>query len=107
MRAVDLAVYADTLAARSSTIASQVERARARLREAAIEHEARRALGEQVVARLQPLGLFADLDAAEHGRYVQELTESLRALEQLQVWVEARLALLGREDARGREERAA
>jgi predicted transcriptional regulator len=52
MRSIDLALYADELAARAATLAAQLDRARSRLRQEAIEREARRALDEGSVARL-------------------------------------------------------
>ena len=58
MRSVDLALFADELAARAATLAAQLERARGRLRQAAIEREARRALEETSVARLESLGIL-------------------------------------------------
>jgi predicted transcriptional regulator len=56
VRSIDLALYADELAARAATLAAQLERARCRLRQEAIEREARRALGEGSVARLEASG---------------------------------------------------
>ena len=91
MRAIDLAVYADTLAARAATIAAELERARARLRQGAIEREARRALCEGTAARLEPLGLFAEGDPRSRRAEIDELAARLAALEELQAWVEERL----------------
>ena len=62
MRSIDLALYADALAARSATLAAQLERARDRLRQAAIERRASRALDADAVARLERLGLLAAVD---------------------------------------------
>jgi hypothetical protein len=76
VRSVDLALYADELAARAATLAAQLERARCRLRQKAIEREARRALGEGSVARLEAL----------------EIREPVAVVEELQAWVEERLA---------------
>ena len=53
MRAVDLALYADTLAGKASTLAAQLERARDSLRQAAIEREARRSIDEATIERLE------------------------------------------------------
>jgi uncharacterized protein involved in type VI secretion and phage assembly len=64
MRSVDLALYADELAARAATLAAQLERARCRLRREAIEREARRALGEGSVARLESLRLIRASDVS-------------------------------------------
>lgn len=91
VRAVDLAVYADSLAAEAAALQARLERARGRLRQAAIEREAREALPADVVARLRRLGLLgaaADIEAMEE---LEELQRSRAALEQLQAWVEARL----------------
>ena len=91
MRAVDLALYADTLAARASALASQLERARGRLRQAAIEREARRALGEDTVTRLEKLGVLSCTEPRDERAEVADLAATLRALEELQGWVEGRL----------------
>jgi hypothetical protein len=61
VRSIDLALYADELAARAATLAAQLERARSRLRQEAIEREARRALDEGSVARLEALGLLSKM----------------------------------------------
>src|SRR5438093_317795 len=51
VRSVELAVYADDLCAEAAAFAARAERARSRLRAAALEREARRALrGETVLA---------------------------------------------------------
>ena len=91
MRAIDLAVYADTLAARAATVAAELERARARLRQGAIEREARRALGESTAARLESLGLLVVRDVRTCRAEIDELGARLAALEELQAWVEERL----------------
>jgi hypothetical protein len=52
MRSIDLALYADELAARAATLAAQLERARCRLRQEALEREARRVLDEGSIDRL-------------------------------------------------------
>jgi hypothetical protein len=92
VRSVDLAVYADELAARAGTLAAQLERARARLRRAAIEREARRSLDDAVVARAEKLGLLREADSRAIRTEVAELSASLAAVEELQAWVERRLA---------------
>jgi uncharacterized protein involved in type VI secretion and phage assembly len=97
MRSVDLALYADELAARAATLAAQLERARCRLRQEAIEREARRALGEGSVARLESLGVLRQAGARELRDDVRELSASLAAVEELQAWVEARLAAVQEE----------
>ena len=91
MRAVDLALYADELAARAATLAAQLERARGRLRRAAIEREARRTLDEGLVERLEALGFLSCPDPKAARAEVTELAAALRGLEDLQAWVERRL----------------
>ena len=91
MRAVDLALYADELATRSSTLAAQLERARGRLRRAAIECDARRTLDEPLVERLEALGLLSVTDMKAARVEIAELSSAVRALEELQAWVERRL----------------
>jgi hypothetical protein len=91
MRAVDLALYADELAARASTLAAQLERARGRLRQAAIEREARRALDDALVARLEALGFLRAVDTKTARAEVVELASAVAAVEELQAWVERRL----------------
>jgi hypothetical protein len=91
MRSVDLALYADELASRAATLAAELERARCRLRREAIEREARRALDEGSVARLDAVGVFHRGDSSALRYEIQDLSASLAALEGLQAWVEARL----------------
>ena len=91
MRAVDLALYADELAARAATLAAQLERAHGRLRRAAIEREARRTLEEGLVVRLVALGFLGDCDTKAARAEVAELASAVRAVEELQAWVERRL----------------
>ncbi len=91
MRAVDLALYADSLAAEASSLAAQLERGRAQLRRAAIEREAKQSLGGEDVARLEALGILVPTDLGEQRARIELLAESLAALEQLQAWVESRL----------------
>jgi hypothetical protein len=92
MRTVDLALYADVAAARASALEARLERARDRIRRAAIEREARRALSPETAARLQEVGLLSASDLRAERREVSELAASLAALRELQTWVEARLA---------------
>ena len=106
MRAVDLAVYADTLAAEAASLSVRLERARQRLRRSEIEHEARRDLPPETVATLERLGVL-DRDALEPDvREVAAATVGLEALEALQAWVESRLraARLERAEESRREE---
>jgi tRNA U34 5-methylaminomethyl-2-thiouridine-forming methyltransferase MnmC len=89
VRSVDLAIYADALAAEAASLAARAERERSRLRQAAIERAAREALAPDVVARLEALGLLATrADPSE----LHDLEAALDAVEELQAWVEARLA---------------
>jgi predicted DNA-binding protein len=91
MRAVDLALFADELAARAATLAAQLERARGHLRRAAIEKEARRALDDGLVARLEALEVLRAGDTQSARTEIGELSAALQAVEELQAWVEARL----------------
>lgn len=92
MCSVDLALYADSLASEAAAVSSRVERARARLRESAIEKEARRALCRATVERLERLGLLRPGDERRLGEEIRRLEADLDALEELQAWVERRLA---------------
>ena len=88
MRSVDLALYADTLAGESGSLAARIEREHGKLRQAAIERAARAALPHVAVERLEQLGLLrtrGDILA------LAELEESLDAVEALQAWVEEAL----------------
>ena len=97
VRSVDLALYADELAARAATLATQLERARCRLRREAIEREARRALDECSIARLESLGVLRLADPREARGELRSLSASLAAVEELQAWVEARLVAVQEE----------
>jgi hypothetical protein len=92
VRPVDLAVYADSLAGEAAAVAARAERCRSRLRQAAIERRARTELESETFARLESLGLLAALDEGGLRAEVRELERSLAALEELQAWVEGRLA---------------
>ena len=92
MRGVDLAIYADALAGESASIAARAERARSRLRQAAIEKRARSHLSEAAVEQLEALGLLGSVDEAATRAELRELEAALDALEELQAWVEAELA---------------
>ena len=92
MRSVDLALYADSLASEAAAVAARIERARARLRESAIEREARRALGRSTLERLERLGLLRPGDERHLAGELRRLEADFGALEELQAWVEARLA---------------
>jgi hypothetical protein len=99
VRSIDLALFADELAARAATFAAQLERARGKLRQCAIEREARRALEEASIARLESLGLLRRSDPAEIRAEIDELALSLATIEELQAWVEQRLFEAGGEAA--------
>jgi hypothetical protein len=92
MLSVELAVYADSLAGEAAALAARGERLRSRLRVAAIEREARRALTPAAVERLTALGLLARADERALRSELHELEEALAALHELQAWVEERLA---------------
>jgi hypothetical protein len=92
VRSVDLAIYADTLAAEAAAVSARAERARSRLRESTIEREAQRALDRKTVERLERLGLLRPADEQRLSAELHRLEADLRALEELQAWVEARLA---------------
>jgi hypothetical protein len=92
VRSVDLAIYADALAGEAAAVAARVERARLRLRESAIEQEARRDLPSATTARLERLGLLRPCDERSVRAELRRLEADLAAVEELQAWVEARLA---------------
>ncbi len=92
MRSVDLAIYADALAGEATAVAARVERARARLRESAIERDARRELPRAVVDRLERLGLLRPADEQRLRAELRRLEADLASIEELQGWVEARFA---------------
>ena len=91
VRSVDLAVYADVLAARASALAARLEREGDAIRQAAIERRARRSLDPETVGRLEALGLLLERDGQAARAAVRELSADLAAVEALQAWVEARL----------------
>jgi hypothetical protein len=91
MRAVDLALYADELAGEAAALAARAERARAKLRQAAIERRARAELGAETVERLRERGLLRAVDERGIREELGELARTLAALCELQAWVEARL----------------
>ena len=92
MRGVDLAIYADALAGEAAAVGARAERARGRLRQAAIEQRARLELTPVAVERLQGLGLLNAIDEAATRAELRELEAALDALEELQSWVEGELA---------------
>ena len=92
MRAVELAVYADALAGEAASLSARAERARSRIRQAAIEKRARRDLTDAAVTRLQALGLLGAIDVPAARAELRELEGAIEALEELQSWVETELA---------------
>jgi hypothetical protein len=91
MRAVELAVYADALAGEAASLSARTERARSRIRQAAIEKGARAALTAVAVERLERLGLLGTIDETAARAELRELEAALDALEELQSWVEGEL----------------
>ncbi len=100
VRTVDLALYADVLAAKAARVSCELERVRGELRRAAIEREARRALDERTFGRLERLGVVSRADARRLRREVVELVVDLGALRALQAWTEAQLAGSGADPER-------
>jgi hypothetical protein len=92
MRTVELALYADALAGEAASLSARAERARSRLRRAAIERRARRELSEGSLDRLERLGLLGAIDERAVRAELLELEAALGALEELQGWVESELA---------------
>lgn len=92
MRSVDLAVFADALAGEVAALSARAERVRSRLREAAIERDARSDLDAETIDTLQALGLLRAVDERALRGEVSDLERSLAALGELQAWVESRLA---------------
>jgi hypothetical protein len=92
MRAVELAVYADALAGEAASLSARAERARSRIRQAAIEKRARRDLTDAAVTRLQALGLLGAMDEPAARAELRQLEGAIEALEELQSWVETELA---------------
>jgi hypothetical protein len=91
VRAVDLAVFADVLAGRASSVAARLERARDAIRQAALEREVRAQLDGETVERLEALGVLSRADARSQREEAARLAADLRAIERLQAWVEERL----------------
>jgi hypothetical protein len=92
VRGVDLAIYADELAGEAASLAARAERARSRLRRAAIEKRARRELTPVAVERLDALGILGGGDEAATRSALRELEAALEAVEELQSWLERELA---------------
>ncbi|MFN8188524.1 MAG: hypothetical protein U0R69_15775 [Gaiellales bacterium] len=99
MQTVDLAIYADVLAAEATALMRRLERTRGRLRQAAIEREARSSLVAEDIGRLERLGLLGAIRERLEIEQVAELTAALRAIERLQAWVEGELEAAETRDA--------
>jgi hypothetical protein len=93
VRAVDLAVFADALAGQADALAARIERARRQLRQAEIEREAADDLSPATVERLRALGCLRAVDVRELRCNIDAWSSQLDALEELQAWVEERLAV--------------
>jgi hypothetical protein len=93
VRSVELAVYADDLCAEASALAARAERARSRLRAAALEREARRSLSDETVEQLEVLGILGRHDERALRAELAELDQAYAAVAELQTWVEEQLAL--------------
>ena len=92
MRGVDLAIYADALAGEAASLAARAERARSRLRQAAIEKRARTELTAVAIERLEALGVLGGVDEVATRAELRELEAALDAVEELQAWLEGELA---------------
>ena len=92
MRGVDHAIYADALAGEAASLAARAERARSRLRQAAIEKRARTELTAVAIERLEALGVLGGVDEVATRAELRELEAALDAVEELQAWLEAELA---------------
>ena len=92
MRGVDLAIYADALAGEAASLAARAERARSRLRQAAIEKRARSELTAVAVERLEALGVLGGIDEVATRAELRELEAALDAVEELQAWLESELS---------------
>ena len=92
MRSVELAIYADALAGESASLAARAERARSRLRQAAIEKRARSEISGSAIERLEALGLLGSIDEGAVRAELREAEAALDALDELQTWVESGLA---------------
>ena len=92
MRGVDLAIYADVLEGESASLAARADRARSRLRQAAIEKRARRELTHVAVERLDAIGVLGSVDEAATRAELRELEAAIDAVEELQSWLERELA---------------
>jgi Spy/CpxP family protein refolding chaperone len=92
VRSVELAIYADTLAAEAASLAPRPSARASRLRQAADRERAQRRAERRCRRAHEALGLFGGLDERATRAELRELEAALDALEELQAWVEAELA---------------
>jgi hypothetical protein len=97
MDRLDLELYADRLARHADRLSDDLEAARLRRSWAALEREARVALGARQVSLLEAVGVIADASAGgDDAALVARRRQQLGALEALQSHVEMRIAALVR-----------
>ena len=95
MDRLDLELYADRLARHSDRLSDDLEAARLRLSWAALEHDARGALGARRCALLEAVGVIAgEATSDDDAALVARRRQQLGALEALQAHVEMRIAEL-------------
>ena len=95
MDRLDLELYADRLARHSDRLSDDLEAARLRLSWAALEHDARAALGARRCALLEAVGVIAgEATGDDDAALVARRRQQLGALEALQAHVEMRIAEL-------------
>jgi hypothetical protein len=95
MDRLDLELYADRLARHADRLSDDLEAARLRLSWAALEHDARAALGARRSALLEAVGVIAgEATGDDDAALVARRRQQLGALEALQAHVEMRIAQL-------------
>lgn len=95
MDRLDLELYADRLARHAERLSDDLEAARLRLSWAALEHDARAALGARRAALLEAVGVIAgEATGDDDAALVARRRQQLGALEALQAHVEMRIAEL-------------
>jgi hypothetical protein len=92
MRSVALAIYLDVVDAEAAAIEARIDRARGRLLQAAIEHQARAALPAEVVARLEAVGLLGRGEGSVAREEVERGCADRDAVVALQSWLEQQVA---------------
>jgi hypothetical protein len=103
MRAIDLALFSDVLCARIAAVEARLERARDRIRQAAIHREARKALPPATIELLEDEGVLVSKDVRDERREIAALAATLTALHTLQRWTEEQLFLAREEVGRAAE----